>query len=80
MAIIVEGIVVVVVIIICVEELLVVLARLHFTTIAFLAEGEVEVVAVETDPVAFPLLAGSGVGLGVVVLERGAVLAHCYSS
>ena len=62
-AIIVERIVVVVVIIICVEELLVVLTRLHFTTIAFLAEGEVEIIALEADPV---LIVGFSCGREVV--------------
>ena len=40
-----------VVVVIGIDELLVVLTRLHLAAIAFLSKGEVEVVALETDPV-----------------------------
>jgi hypothetical protein len=56
------GIVLVVVVIVCVEELFVIFAGLHLAAIAFFSEGEIEVVAFETDPVmGSGFLAGRGV-------------------
>lgn len=45
------GVVVVVVIIVGIEELFVVFAGLYLAAIAFFAEGEVEIVAFEANPV-----------------------------
>ena len=38
---------------------LIVLSGLDFAAIAFLPEGEVQIVAVEADPISFPTLGGS---------------------
>ena len=50
-----------VVVVIGIDELLVVLTRLHLAAIAFLSKGEVEVVALETDPVLVGCLRRRGV-------------------
>lgn len=60
------GVVVVVVVIVGVDELLIVLSALYFAAIAFFAEGEVEVVAFEADPVLVGVFGGAGGGVEVV--------------
>lgn len=50
------GVVVVVEVVIGVDSLLVIFARLHLTTIAFLAETKIEVVAFDADPVLVGML------------------------
>ena len=62
-----EGVVLGVVVVVGVEELLVVLAGLHLAAIALFSKGEVEVVALEADPVLVAGLLG-----GVLAGEGGA--------
>ena len=62
-----EGVVLGIVVVVGVEELLVVLAGLHLAAIALFSKGEVEVVALEADPVLIARLLG-----GVLAGEGGA--------
>ena len=61
---------------ISISEVLILFSGLSLASIALLAEGEVDVVAVETEPVAFAgLVVGFGLlGGGLAIFDRGGVV------
>jgi hypothetical protein len=70
------GVVVVIVVIICVELLAVILSTLYLASVAFVAEGIVEVVAFKADPVLRTAIACVFFS-GVVRRMPFAHLCHC---